>query len=149
MMGWADYLQGISKRNLRDCVEAPNEDPQDATKQRMQVIWATMEQVARKSQQTVQRCGQAIWVEAVRSEKGQTLHRPLLAYIDKTAVQKHVHPWQQILIFITRTQVPHDWTSPKYGMTARQRKKWRQLWQLASQGPRSSPNPMDHESDNP
>jgi hypothetical protein len=51
-------------------VEAPDEDPQDATEQRVQVIWATMEQVARKSQRTVQRCGQAIRVEAVRSEKG-------------------------------------------------------------------------------
>ncbi|GFF62413.1 hypothetical protein IFM51744_10960 [Aspergillus udagawae] len=28
---------------------------------------------------------------------------------------------------------PHDWASPRYGMTARQRLKWRQLWQLASQ----------------
>ncbi|KAJ8200112.1 hypothetical protein LV164_008821 [Aspergillus fumigatus] len=60
MTGWADYLQGISEKNLRDCVEAPDEDPQDATKQRVQVIWATMEQVARKSQRTVQQCGQAI-----------------------------------------------------------------------------------------
>jgi hypothetical protein len=118
MTGWADYLQGISERNLRDCVEAPDKDPQDATKQHMQVIWATMEQVACKSQQIVQRCGQAIQVEAVQSEKEQTPHRPLLAYMDKTAVQKHVHPWQQILTFIACTQVPHDWTSLKYGMTA-------------------------------
>ncbi|KAG2000685.1 hypothetical protein GB937_010940, partial [Aspergillus fischeri] len=48
-----------------------------------------MEQVARKSQQTVQHCGQAIRVEAVRSEKGQTPHRPLLAYMDEAAIQKH------------------------------------------------------------
>jgi hypothetical protein len=34
-------------------------------------------------------------------------------------------------------------------MTARQRKKWRQLWQLAGQGPRSSPDPMDYEPDDP
>jgi hypothetical protein len=69
--------------------------------------------------------------------------------MDEAAIQKHVHPWQQILAFIACTQVPHDWTSPKYRMTARQRKKWRQLWQLASQGPRSSPNPIDHEPDDP
>ncbi|KAG2000698.1 hypothetical protein GB937_010926, partial [Aspergillus fischeri] len=92
-----------------------------------------MEQVARKSQQTVQHCSQAIWVEAVRSEKGQTPHRPLLAYMDEATIQKHVCPWQQILAFITRTQAPHNWTSPKYGMTTRQRQKWQQLWQLASQ----------------
>jgi hypothetical protein len=149
MMGWADYLQGISEKNLRDCVDMPDEDPLDAIEQRVQVIWTTMEQVACKSQRTVQRCGQAIWVEAVWSEKGQTPHRLLLAYMDEAAIQKHVHPWQQILAFIARTQVPHDWTSPKYGMTARQRKKWRQLWQLAGQGPWSSPDPMDYEPDDP
>jgi hypothetical protein len=38
MTGWADYLQGISEKNLRDCVEAPDEDPPNATKQRVQVI---------------------------------------------------------------------------------------------------------------
>jgi hypothetical protein len=79
-------------------------------------------------------------VEAVRSERGQTPYRPLLAYMDEAAIQKHVRPWQQILAFIARTQAPHDWTSPKYGMTARQRQKWRQLWQLASQAP-GSPDP--------
>jgi hypothetical protein len=80
-------------------------------------------------------------VEAIRSEKGQTPHRPLLAYMDEAAIKKHVQPWQQILAFIARTQAPHNWTSPKYGMTARQRQKWRQLWQLASQAPgQPSPN---------
>ncbi|GIC93753.1 uncharacterized protein Aud_010241 [Aspergillus udagawae] len=117
---------------------APEEDAMGATEQGVQVIWDTMEQVARKSQQTVQHCGQAIRVEAVRSEKGQTPYRPLLAYMDEAAIQKHVHPWQQILAFIARTQAPHDWASPKYGMTARQRQKWRQLWQLTSHAPGSA-----------
>jgi hypothetical protein len=123
MTRWADYLQGIQARDLLASVAAPEEDPMDATEQGVQVIWDTMEQVARKSQQTVQHCGQAIRVEAVRSEKGQTPYRPLLAYMDEAAIQKHVRPWQQILAFIARTQAPHDWTSPKYGMTARQRQK--------------------------
>ncbi|RHZ49046.1 uncharacterized protein CDV56_103939 [Aspergillus thermomutatus] len=149
MTGWADYLQGIQANDLLACVAAPEEDTMDATEQGVQVIWDTMEQVARKSQQTVQHCGQAIWVEAVRSEKGQTPYRPLLAYMDEAAIQKHVHPWQQILAFIARTQAPHDWTSPKYGMTGQQRKKWQQLWQLAGQGPRSSPDPMDPRTDAP
>jgi hypothetical protein len=34
-------------------VDTPNKDPLDATKQRVQVIWTTMEQVTYKSQQTV------------------------------------------------------------------------------------------------
>jgi hypothetical protein len=38
MMGWADYLQGISEKNLHDYVDTPDEDPPDATKQRVQVI---------------------------------------------------------------------------------------------------------------
>jgi hypothetical protein len=38
MTGWADYLQGISEKNLHDCVDTPDEDPPDATKQRVQVI---------------------------------------------------------------------------------------------------------------
>jgi hypothetical protein len=54
MTGWADYLQGISEKNLRDYVDTPNEDPPDATEQRVQVIWTTIEQVACKSQRTVQ-----------------------------------------------------------------------------------------------
>lgn len=38
MTGWANYLQGISKKNLCNCIEAPDKDPQDATKQQVQVI---------------------------------------------------------------------------------------------------------------
>ncbi|KAF4294543.1 hypothetical protein CNMCM8686_003245 [Aspergillus fumigatus] len=93
MTRWADYLQGIQAHDLLACMAAPEEDPMDATEQRVQVIWDTMEQVARKSQQTVQQCGQAIRVEAVRSEKGQTPHRPLLAYMDEAAIQKHPEIW--------------------------------------------------------
>ncbi|KAF4155539.1 hypothetical protein CNMCM6936_007204 [Aspergillus lentulus] len=142
MTQWANYLQGIQAHDLLACMAAPEEDAMDATEQQVQVIWATIEQVARKSQQTVQHCSQAIWVEAIQSEKGQTPYRPLLAYMDEAAIKKHVQPWQQILAFITRTQALHDWTSPKYRMTARQHKKWHQLWQLASQAP-GSPDPMD------
>ncbi|KAF7184768.1 hypothetical protein CNMCM7691_006326 [Aspergillus felis] len=140
MTQWADYLQGIQAHDLLACVAAPEEDPMDATEQRVQVIWHIMEQVTHKSQQTVQQCSQAIRVEAVQSKKGQIPHRPLLAYMDEAAIKKHMQPWQQILAFITRTQAPHNWTSPQYGMTARQRQKWRQLWQLASQAP-GRPNP--------
>ncbi|RHZ43137.1 uncharacterized protein CDV56_101138 [Aspergillus thermomutatus] len=129
MTGWANYLQGNQANDLLACVAAPEEEPRDATEQRVQVIWDTMEQVARKSQRSVQRCGQAIRVEAVRSEKGQTPYRLLLAYMNEAAIKKHA--------------------SPKYGMTARQRKKWRQLWQLAGQAPQSSPDPMDTEMDDP
>ncbi|GFF29924.1 hypothetical protein IFM61606_10444, partial [Aspergillus udagawae] len=74
-------------------------------------------------------------------QQGQTPYQPLLAYMDEAMIQKHIHPWQQILAFIARTQAPHNQTSLKYGMTARQRQKWRQLWQLTSQAP-GSPDPQ-------
>ncbi|KAH1589657.1 hypothetical protein KXX44_009320 [Aspergillus fumigatus] len=94
-MRWADYLQGIQTHDLLACVAAPEEDPMDATEQVVQVIWDTMEQVA------------LVW-----SEKGQTLYRPLLAYMDEVVIQKHVQLWQQILAFIARMQALHDWASP-------------------------------------
>ncbi|KAH2281420.1 hypothetical protein KXV50_003198 [Aspergillus fumigatus] len=83
---WANYLQGIQAHDLLACVAALEEDPMDATEQGVQVIWDTIEQVACKSQQMVQHCGQAIRVEAVQSEKGQTPHQPLLAYIDEAVI---------------------------------------------------------------
>jgi transposase len=49
MTQWADYLQGIQAHDLLASVVAPEEDPMDATEQRVQVIWDTIEQVARKS----------------------------------------------------------------------------------------------------
>jgi hypothetical protein len=62
----------------------------------------------------------------------QYSYRPLLEYMDADSVAKHLQPWQQILAFIALTQVPHTEKSPPYGMTPRQRKKWRQLWQMAT-----------------
>jgi hypothetical protein len=53
MTQWADYLQGIQARDLLASVAALEEDPMDATKQGVQVIWDTIEQVAQKSQQMV------------------------------------------------------------------------------------------------
>ncbi|KAE8370983.1 hypothetical protein BDV26DRAFT_299251 [Aspergillus bertholletiae] len=51
--------------------------------------------------------------------------------MDADSVVKHVQPWQQIVVFITRTQLAQEGKHPVYGMTPRQRKKWRQLWQTA------------------
>ncbi|KAE8371094.1 hypothetical protein BDV26DRAFT_287051 [Aspergillus bertholletiae] len=103
----------------------------DPVEQRVRQIWEAIERVVQKSQWTVQHTGQAIRVEAVRSEKGQTPYRPLQAYMDADSVVKHVQPWQQIVVFITRTQLAQEGKRPVYGMTPRQRKKWRQLWQAA------------------
>ncbi|KAH1473318.1 hypothetical protein KXX06_006168, partial [Aspergillus fumigatus] len=60
---------GIQTHDLLACVAALEEDPIDATKQAVQAIWDTMEQVA-------------FW-----SEKGQTSYWPLLAYMDEVVIQ--------------------------------------------------------------
>ncbi|CEL10291.1 hypothetical protein ASPCAL13412 [Aspergillus calidoustus] len=118
-----------------------------------------MDQLARRSQRTVQQCGAGIRVEAARTEAGQTPYKPLQAYMDEASIEKHVQSWQQVLAFIARTQAAqaspsHDrdgdsqedgdkgdgsghghgkWLGrlPAYGMTPRQRQKWQVLWQLA------------------
>jgi hypothetical protein len=153
MTGWARYLDGVHPRDLQQLVEAPmedaeapEEDPKDRTEQAVRVIWDAMDQLARRSQRTMQRCGAGIRVEAARTEAGQTPYRPLQAYMDETSIQKHVQPWQQALAFIARTQAAQqagqerdggggrrEWLGrlPVYGMTPRQRQKWQVLWQLA------------------
>lgn len=92
---------------------------------------------------------------AIRTMPGQTPHTPLQAYMDEKSVQDHVRPWQQILMFIARTQTGWLWQGkqPTYIMTRRQRKTWHQLWQAARQvvqqgtavpdDARASPDPME------
>ncbi|CEL11545.1 hypothetical protein ASPCAL14646 [Aspergillus calidoustus] len=166
MTGWARYLDGVHPQDLRQLVEAPVEvevvveeeelvdiDPKaDPTEQAVRVIWDAMDQLARRSQRTVQQCGAGIHVEAARTEAGQTPYKPLQAYMDEASIEKHMQPWQQVLAFIARTQAAQaSWVRdedgdsgdggsgrgkwlgrlPAYGMTPRQRQKWQALWQLA------------------
>jgi hypothetical protein len=67
MTGWARYLDGVHPQDLRQLVEAPVEeeevevgveavdkDPKaDPIEQAVRVIWDAMDQLARRSQQTV------------------------------------------------------------------------------------------------
>jgi hypothetical protein len=151
MTGWARYLDGVHPQDLQQLVEAPEEDPKDRTEQAVRVIWDAMDQLARRSQQTVQRCGAGIRVEASRTEASQTPHQPLQAYMDEASIQKHVQPWQQVLAFIARTQAAQqtsqdgghrEWLGrlPVYSMAPRQRQKWQVLWQLATPAP-ATPEP--------
>ncbi|KAI9034716.1 uncharacterized protein KD926_006877, partial [Aspergillus affinis] len=116
--------------DLLRSVETPDPDTADPIEQGVQILFHTIDQLARKSQRTVQRCGQAIRMEAVRTQAGELPYHPLIAYMDENSVQKHVQPWQQIVGFFARTQQPHDWVSPVYQFTARQQQKWARLWQL-------------------
>jgi hypothetical protein len=141
--GWPRYFyEYTSYKELRDIVMTPEEDSADPLEQGVRRIWHAMDAVVWKSQRTVQYTGQAIRIESVRSEKGQTPYRPLQAYLDAESIAKHVHPWQQILAFFARTQAPHTWKTP------RQRKKWQQLWQYAT-ARATSPDPAGEQDVDP
>ena len=157
---WTQYLQDFTTpedfSRLRELVEMLLVDSDDSVEQEIQRIWEAIKGVVRKSQRTVQYTGQTIRVEAVCSEKRQTPYRPLQMYMDADGVAKHIQLWQQIVAFIACIQIARGGEQkrkyPVYRMTPRQRKKWRQLWQIAqieSAGPTraGSPDPMDEDED--
>jgi hypothetical protein len=45
------------------------------------------------------------WSEVFRVTKDESPHQPLLAYLDATAIEKHVAPWPHMGMFFARTQV--------------------------------------------
>lgn len=128
---WAVYLAGLDPQQLLDCVQRPDEADTSDDNQAAAAIWDSMEAVARMSQKVSSRAGHMIRIEAVRTERDQTPHTPLQAYMDEDNIIWHVIPWQQVLMFFTRTQTRHDWASPHYRFTERQRKAWQALWRLA------------------
>ncbi|KAJ5443111.1 hypothetical protein N7445_004862 [Penicillium cf. griseofulvum] len=90
-----------------------------------------MGSVAAMSQRITKQCGHFARTEAARTEQHESPFTPLLAYMDEANIQRHVEPWQRILVFFARTQQPHDWHSPQYQFTPRQSRTWRELWRLA------------------
>ena len=93
-----------------------------------------MAAVARISQLVCTKTSHTIRTEAVRTERDRLPHQPLQAYMDADNIERHTIPWQQILMFFTRTQATHEWASPNYKFTRRQRAAWNSLWKLAQQG---------------
>ncbi|KAL6229780.1 hypothetical protein BDW75DRAFT_224458 [Aspergillus navahoensis] len=158
MTRWARYLADVHFQDLVDVVATPDAEVADPVSRATRVVWDTMAQLARRSQQTVKHCGNGIRMAAVSTMPNRTPFQPLRAYMDEKSIQDHARPWQQILVFIIRTQTSRPWTKkkPTYVMTARQQKTWRRLWQMAQaeserqiepqsgvDEPRSSPDPMD------
>ena len=95
-------------------------------------MWAAMEGLARFSQQSViHRIGVFVRLEAIRTEKHQTLFQPLQPYMDEASIIRHARPWQQILMFFARTQREHIWQSPTYRFTRRQQAAWDAFVQAA------------------
>ncbi|OGE46773.1 hypothetical protein PENARI_c114G07895 [Penicillium arizonense] len=137
---WAVYLRGIDPQHLIDCVHAPDADSSDLTEIAASAIWDAMAAVARISQLVCMKTSHTIRTEAVRTERDRLPHQPLQAYMDADNIERHTIPWQQILMFFTRTQAAHEWASPNYKFTRRQRAAWNSLWKLAQPGasPRSA-----------
>lgn len=101
MTRWTEYLQDISPADLLRSIKAPDPNTANPVEQGVLILYHTVNQLTRKSQQTVMYCRQAIHMEAVCMQAAELLHQLLLAYIDMTSVRKHVQPWQQILGFFT------------------------------------------------
>ena len=135
---WAVYLAGLDPQRLVECMQRPSEPTTD-DEHAAAAIWDSMEAVARVSQRVSSQAGHMIRIEAVRTERDQTPHTPLQAYMDEDNIVRHAIPWQQVLMFFVRTQIEHDWESPHYRFTERQRRAWQALWRLAqADGSRSN-----------
>src|SRR5699024_182857 len=128
---WAVYLAGLDPQRLVDCVQRPDEADSTDDNQAAAAIWDSMEAVARMSQKVSSRAGHMIRIEAVRTERVQTPHNHLQAYIDEDNIIRNVIPCQQLLMFFARTQTRHDWERPLYRFTERKRNGWQDLWRLA------------------
>ncbi|TKA44793.1 hypothetical protein B0A49_13622 [Cryomyces minteri] len=125
---WQPYLVGLERPDLLECMEEPNSDPKKDKEPVEAAIWEAMDGLARFSQASViDRIGVFVRLEAIRTEKHQTRYHPLQAYMDEKSIGDHARPWKQILMFFARTQREHEWKSPKYRFTRRQRGAWEEL----------------------
>jgi len=148
--GWARYLHGQTPKALRICIETPAEDAEgpEAT---ARVIWDAILGVASKSQSITKQTGHLLRIEAARTDMQSIPSKPLQAYMHEHAeLERHVEPYQRVLMFFARTQVPHEWESPAYRFNRRQRVAWDALWR-AAQYPAGRPvqNPIDGGDDQP
>jgi hypothetical protein len=94
---WLPYLKGLQRPNLLACIEQPVADSDPRKEGESEPIeaamWEAMEGLARFSQQSViHRIGVFIRLEAIRTEKHQTLFQPLQPYIDEASIIKHARP---------------------------------------------------------
>ncbi|CAG8359639.1 unnamed protein product, partial [Penicillium salamii] len=107
-------------------------------------IWEAMERLASVSQEIAKACGHLLRIEIVRTMKDESPHEPLLAYLDPAGIQKHVAPWQEMMMFFARTQMEHSWPSPPYAFTRRQQQSWETVWGFAqAHANRPRPIPAD------
>src|SRR4051812_34506091 len=126
--GWQKYLVRLERPDLLESIEEPNVDPKKEKEPVEAAIWEAMDGLARFSQASViERIGVFVALEAIKTEKHQTRYQPLQPYMDEKSIVEHVRPWKQMLMFFARTQREHEWDSPKYRFTRRQREAWEAL----------------------
>lgn len=128
---WLTYLGALVPSELQQSVQRPDlEDPR-TSEAIASAIWDAMESVARSSQKVAGLAGHTVRIAVVRIERDSLPTRPLQPYMNGEDIQRHSIPWQQILMFFARTQIPHEWQSPKYNFNTRQRSAWDYLWEMA------------------
>jgi hypothetical protein len=119
--GWQSYLVGLDRTQLVQCVSAPDEETEPV----YAVIWQVMDELVKYCQYSViHRVGVFVRLEAIRTEKHQTRYQPLQPYMDAEGMVKYSRPWKQVLMFVARTQAPHEWESPRYRLTETQTAAW-------------------------
>lgn len=128
---WAEYLKGSDPDDLIQCVRRPEHGDPLESERTAAVVWDALEAVTYRSQRVTALTGHTIRIAAIRVQRDQLPHKPLQAYMDADSIQRHCLPWQQILMFFARTQIPHQWKSPPYHLTRRQRLSWEHLWKQA------------------
>ena len=119
--GWQSYLVGLDRTQLVQCVSAPDEETEPV----YAVIWQVMDELIKYCQYSViHSVGVFVRLEAIRTEKHQTRYQPLQPYMDAEGMAKYSRPWKQVLMFVARTQAPHEWESPRYRLTETQARAW-------------------------
>jgi superfamily II DNA helicase RecQ len=126
--GWLPYLIGLERPDLLASIKEPGVDPAKDEEPVEAAIWNAIGKLAQYSQDSViERVGVFVRLEAIRTEHHQTRYQPLQPYMDEKAIIKHARRWQQIVMFFARTQREHEWNSPAYRFTRRQREAWEAL----------------------
>ncbi|EDN04920.1 predicted protein [Histoplasma mississippiense (nom. inval.)] len=86
---WPVYLTNIAPNDLVNCVQRPDDDTTCPDELAARAIWEAMGQVARTSQRVITRLGHFVRIEAIRTERHQTRHTPLQAYMDEESIAEH------------------------------------------------------------
>ncbi|KAJ5162545.1 hypothetical protein N7492_007937 [Penicillium capsulatum] len=123
-------LTGHPREPLVQSMARPEDDAEGPERAAF-VIWEAMARLAKVSQDVAKSCGHLLRIDIARTIKDESPHSPLLAYLNAAGIQKHIEPWQQILMFFARTQ-----------------RSWDIVWRHAQARP-ASPDPMDHDEPEP